>query len=467
MAEHNSTLRNTNINDNKVFDKININLRKTLVKFMILTILALGFTGYKINEINTRAFTVKLGEEKIGIVRNEEEALKIMEGIREDISNTYGAEGVLDKELTFETVHVKDELITHKSDLKKNIESRIDFLVSGITIRINGEDMGFVKSEQEAKSIIDEIKSPFMESIEGKVKEVKILEDVLMVKSQSPINMVSDHDDLVEFIRLGGEEIKTHTVEVGESFWTIAMMYHTSVEELIEANKDLNPNKLKPGDEVRLLVPTSKLTVQVVEEVEFNRAVDFETIVETSDSMYTNQSKVKVEGVKGESHIVENRVKENGIIVNKEVVSEEVIKEPVNQILVKGTKEVPKTAATGVFMMPTRGRFTSGYGQRWGRMHRGIDIAASVGTPIYAADGGTVTHSGWQGTYGYMVEINHGNGYVTRYAHASKLLVSNGTKVYKGQHIANVGNTGRSTGPHLHLEVLKNGAYVNPSKYVK
>ncbi len=327
--------------------------------------------------------------------------------------------------------------------------------------------MGFVKSEQEAKSIIDEIKSPFMESIEGKVKEVRILEDVLMVKSQSPINMVSDHDELVEFIRLGGEEIKTHTVEVGESFWTIAMMYHTSVEELIEANKDLNPNKLKPGDEVRLLVPTSKLTVQVVEEVEFNRAVDFETIVETSDSMYTNQSKVKVEGVKGESHIVENRVKENGIIVNKEVVSEEVIKEPVNQILVKGTKEVPKTAATGVFMMPTRGRFTSGYGQRWGRMHRGIDIAASVGTPIYAADGGTVTHSGWQGTYGYMVEINHGNGYVTRYAHASKLLVSNGTKVYKGQHIANVGNTGRSTGPHLHLEVLKNGAYVNPSKYVK
>lgn len=467
MAEHNSTLRNNNINDNKVFDKININLRKTLVKFMILTILALGFTGYKINEINTRAFTVKLGEEKIGIVRNEEEALKIMEGIREDISNTYGAEGVLDKELTFETVHVKDELITHKSDLKKNIESRIDFLVSGITIRINGEDMGFVKSEQEAKSIIDEIKSPFMESIEGKVKEVKILEDVLMVKSQSPINMVSDHDELVEFIRLGGEEIKTHTVEVGESFWTIAMMYHTSVEELIEANKDLNPNKLKPGDEVRLLVPTSKLTVQVVEEVEFNRAVDFETIVETSDSMYTNQSKVKVEGIKGESHIVENRVKENGIIVDKEVVSEEVIKEPVNQILVKGTKEVPKTAATGVFMMPTRGRFTSGYGQRWGRMHRGIDIAASVGTPIYAADGGTVTHSGWQGTYGYMVEITHGNGYVTRYAHASKLLVSKGTKVYKGQHIANVGNTGRSTGPHLHLEVLKNGAYVNPSKYVK
>ena len=118
-------------------------------------------------------------------------------------------------------------------------------------------------------------------------------------------------------------------------------------------------------------------------------------------------------------------------------------------------------------MMPTRGRITSGFGRRWGRMHRGLDIAASHGTAIKAADGGTVSFAGWNGSYGNMIEIDHGNGYKTRYAHCSKLLVSKGTKVAKGDHIANVGNTGRSTGAHLHLEVIKNGVHQNPSNFVK
>ena len=96
-------------------------------------------------------------------------------------------------------------------------------------------------------------------------------------------------------------------------------------------------------------------------------------------------------------------------LIEEKIISEDVIKEPIDKLIVKGTKEVPKTMATGAFMMPTRGRFTSGYGQRWGRMHQGIDIAATEGTPIYAADGGVVTHSGWQGSYGYMVEIDHEN----------------------------------------------------------
>ena len=84
-----------------------------------------------------------------------------------------------------------------------------------------------------------------------------------------------------------------------------------------------------------------------------------------------------------------------------------------------------------------------------------------------AADGGSVTKACYSGSYGNIIIINHGNGLVTRYAHCSKLLVNKGEKVYKGQHIAKVGNTGNSTGPHLHLEVLKNGVHQNPSKYVK
>ncbi len=118
------------------------------------------------------------------------------------------------------------------------------------------------------------------------------------------------------------------------------------------------------------------------------------------------------------------------------------------------------------------GHLSSGFGRRTdpitGRisMHTGLDFAAPRGTPIYAVGSGVVVFSGRNGAYGNMVEINHGGGLKTRYAHASELKVSKGDLVQKGEEIATVGSTGRSTGSHLHLEVYRNGMAVNPARYV-
>ena len=107
---------------------------------------------------------------------------------------------------------------------------------------------------------------------------------------------------------------------------------------------------------------------------------------------------------------------------------------------------------------PAEGTFTSGYGWRWGRMHKGIDIANNVGTPIVAAARGRVTFAGWHdGGYGYLVEITHDDGTLTRYGHNSRLLVRQGESVDQGQVISQMGSTGRSTGPHLHFEILPPG----------
>ena len=116
------------------------------------------------------------------------------------------------------------------------------------------------------------------------------------------------------------------------------------------------------------------------------------------------------------------------------------------------------------YVWPARGTLTSGYGWRWGRMHRGIDIAGPVGTPIMAAAPGVVVRSGWNsGGYGNLVDIRHADGSLTRYAHNSRLLVREGQQVRQGQQIAEMGSTGFSTGPHLHFEVhLPNSGTVNP-----
>lgn len=120
------------------------------------------------------------------------------------------------------------------------------------------------------------------------------------------------------------------------------------------------------------------------------------------------------------------------------------------------------------FTWPAKGVFTSGYGRRWGRMHRGIDIAGPTGTPIVAAASGEIISSGWNsGGYGNLVDIRHPDGSMTRYAHNSKLLVRKGQWVEQGQQIALMGSTGYSTGPHLHFEIHPSGrGAANPMAYL-
>jgi murein DD-endopeptidase MepM/ murein hydrolase activator NlpD len=124
------------------------------------------------------------------------------------------------------------------------------------------------------------------------------------------------------------------------------------------------------------------------------------------------------------------------------------------------------TPSASGFIWPVSGTVVSGFGMRWGRLHEGIDIAASSGTPIWAAAAGTVIHAGWLGGYGNLVVVDHGNGLATAYAHASAILVGVGQQVAQGETVALVGSTGNSSGPHLHFEVRVNGTAVDPLLYL-
>ena len=121
------------------------------------------------------------------------------------------------------------------------------------------------------------------------------------------------------------------------------------------------------------------------------------------------------------------------------------------------------------FDMPVRSnfRFTSGFGMRWGRMHNGTDFAGPVGTPIYAPADGVVTFAGWSSGYGRLVKIQHAFGIETRYAHQSRIRVEVGQRLSRGDRIGDIGNSGRSTGPHLHYEVRVGGRPVNPMIYIR
>ena len=182
-------------------------------------------------------------------------------------------------------------------------------------------------------------------------------------------------------------------------------------------------------------------------------------------SLIPGESRVLREGSDGLEEVTERVTYRNGVEESRETVSVVTVADPVPQITAVGTG-TGQEAAPGRFQWPCRGRVTSPFGDRelFGEddFHRGTDIAVPLGTEIHAAANGTVSFAGEKGTYGNLVQIDHGNGYVTCYAHCSEISVTPGQWVDQGQTIALAGSTGRSTGPHCHFEIRWQGEPFDP-----
>jgi len=184
-------------------------------------------------------------------------------------------------------------------------------------------------------------------------------------------------------------------------------------------------------------------------------------------------SNVDTKGQKGLKRCVEEVERINGSVISCEEISNEVVKEAVTEVITEGMASSRRVvnssarASSAGFICPMNsGTYTISAYYGDGRNHRGLDFAAKTGTPIFAVAGGTVTYAGYDSDFGYNIVVDHHNGIKTRYAHANALCVSKGATVSQGEMIATVGNTGRSTGSHLHFEVIVNGTRVNPAPYV-
>lgn len=367
-----------------------------------------------------------------------------------------------------------DNKISNVDQIEKSIKEDLSYFSIAYAIKIDNKEIAYLESEGKAKDVLEEYRDLIIEDLDediSEIKSVEVLEDISLVKKRVPVGKMDEIDDslsTISKIKSGQIEEKKHIITGDENFWSLSKDYGITMEDIEDANPDKDTRFLKNGDEV--IIPLSKplITVATFENKKIEEEIDYETEYEIDNELYKGKEEVRVKGQKGK---VEKEVKierHNGEEVSQELVQEKVIDKPVNEVIAKGTKEIPLGLATGSFSTPTRGTISSPFGQRWGKMHSGMDIAARIGEPILAADGGMVKYAEHNnGGYGYMVDIDHGNGYLTRYAHCSKLYVSKGDKVNKGDVIAAVGNTGRSTGPHLHFEVRKDGLPKDPQGYLK
>jgi murein DD-endopeptidase MepM/ murein hydrolase activator NlpD len=266
-----------------------------------------------------------------------------------------------------------------------------------------------------------------------------------------------------------------YTVKDGDTATSIARQYNLTLSELNRLNNNRVGDDLKIGMQLNVQTPQTLLHVKVVKKETRTTSLPYKTVTEKDDSQYTDYSKIVTQGQEGVQEITEEVTYVNGIETSRTTLSKRVVTEAVDKKVVTGTKKRPQYSGSGessgslMWPVPSIRNITSYFAYRWGRMHTGIDISGgnSYGKTIVAADGGVVSYVKYSSSgYGYHLQINHGNGISTLYGHTSKILVSSGQRVSKGQPIALIGSTGDSTGAHLHFEVIKNGQKVNPLLYV-
>ena len=354
------------------------------------------------------------------------------------------------------------------------VSESIKLGVNMYAIEVNGKEEAYVKTLDEANEVLDLITNKFRSDdvVEEKIGYLENVEIVKIKRNIIDFEGYKDVDSIVEYVLKGTNEQKIHKVVSGENFWVIANHYGLLVEDLIDANPNIDAKRLAIGTELSLIVSEPIINVVIVskrkrvDEIPYDKD---ENIM--SDNYYVGTYKVKVDGVPGEANVIVEEYFKNGKLFGEKVIESTIVKNPINKVVYQGTKHAPPKIGTGSLSRPTSrgvGIITSRFGPRnfgdgW---HDGLDIGLPMNTNVKAADGGVVIYAGWKGSYGRLIIINHGGLMETRYAHLNVIKVSPGDSVFKDQLIGLSGNSGRSTGPHLHFEVRKNNVPINPIKYV-
>lgn len=387
---------------NKIVVRI-VSLALIGILSVLISILSVGIT-FGVN--------VKYSNKVIATVHNASVFDNAKSIILKNINGSGAYEAISSPEFNL-TLTVADKLV-NADNLAEAIIENTEGIVYGSALIVNGETIACV----EAQSLADELEAKRTAYfIRGAKNNAQFVDDV---KVENGYYLKSD------------------------------------IKDISAANEIINSLKVKT---------VSTLTTDV--------SVAYTVRQVKTNSKPQGYSQVTTAGKYGKTRKTEEIVTLNGEENSRTVLSQQELSAPVEKVITIGTAPVKISAteranvSSAGFICPLsvgKYKVSSYYGD--GRNHKGVDLSANKGVAIFAAASGVVTYAGYKGDYGYNVVIDHGNGFKTRYAHASALCVSSGDTVSQGDMIAAVGSTGYSTGNHLHFEVIVNGTRVNPAPYI-
>ena len=414
--------------------------------------------------------TVSYDGQVLGRLASKSEAETVRKDLESITSRTLGETYTIDDSLLqYDSGWMLRQDIEDKAVYEDQLSDEIGLVTSAYCLYVNGERIGATPYEGALEELLDQLQKA---ASDEDTISCKFAEDVEIRQEYVPTSEIMNLGYIAELLYSTKTAEVTYEVKKGDTWSQIAAKNDMTSAELLALNPGYNINKLQIGEVLTLSASVPYLTMTVVKQERYLDDVSYNIEYTDSADLYQGDYKVTSKGEYGKADVMAKATYVNGEETERTILSSVTLKEPVTEYRLRGTKVRPTWMPTGSFRWPTSGRISSYFGGRkspggiGSTNHKGIDIAVPRGTPIYAADGGTVTYSGWMSGYGYLVQIDHGNGYVTRYGHNSSLTVSVGQHVYKGQQVARAGSTGNSTGNHCHFEVRYNGVAKNPLNYL-
>ena len=364
---------------------------------------------------------------------------------------------------------VRRQSVESREEFTDNLSDELGMVEYAYALYIDDEPVAATTFPGALDELLDQLKKGY---ITANTVDSYFVENVEIKQEYVDASLVMNLGNIAEILNATKAGEVTYTVQAGDSYYYIAELYGMSVDDLLDMNSGYDPKLLRVGDVLTISNAVPYLTIVNVERQNYVQDIPYEVEYQDDTTMYQGDYKVLSAGTFGKADVTANVTYINGEETARQIVASVTLSDPVTETQARGTIPRPTWFPTGSFRWPCNGTITSYFGRRntgikgASTYHEAIDIANSYGTPIYASDGGTVTYSGWRGGYGYLVIIDHGNGYQTYYGHNSSLVVSAGEHVYKGQQIARMGSTGVSSGNHCHFGILINGTFVNPLNYL-
>lgn len=404
------------------------------------------------------AYTMRVDDHTVTVEHMED-----VIGILEQAQNVYdtndqfqvGLKPPASRNVTMYEVEVEDKSAGEEATIEQTADTEAASTEAGATSAEDTEAPATEEATTEDPAIA-------AQGADDGVKYVGFADAIQVMETYVNAAQIKDKDTAYADMTTKNAEASIYVVEPGDALSVIAEKNNLTVDDIKALNPQIeSDDDIYYDDRLNITVPKAAIQVLVEKQETYKENYNEDVVYQDDDSMYIGETEVVQEGTPG-SHVVTDLVTyKDDVESDRKELQETVEVAAVAEVVKRGTKSKP------TYMYPvTNWNLTSNFGYRWGRLHAGADVGVPIGTTVRASRAGQVITAGWVGGYGNCVIIDHGDGVSTRYGHLSEVTVSVGQYVDQGQQVALSGNTGRSTGPHLHFEIRINGEAVDPLPYL-